>query len=208
MGFLHTAKSGWFPSCGLSQEPKHGPDTIYPVGVPLKKAMQWWWLVKTWKLTFNWSLLETSNAGRYRRSSQPTGYKINEDYSNDLMTPMSMICKESREFSFSALGKSYQNDYGNGEVVVSYTTNYTFSYYNTFWKDEKGLIWPEINVKGFFDVNQKGAPKVQAQLDPVAKFIVDGISIPIHVNWIPAWVNESMWKAVGPLEIYLNPVYF
>jgi hypothetical protein len=213
MSILHVKESGWFPFCGLSKEPENGPDTDYPVGVPLKKAMEWWWLVKYWKMNILFNLSETSNNNKYSTSYQPS--KINTfngfSYSeNTNQTTQTLVCAEMRDFYSEAIGGQVRNDSGedNGEYEQDYTLDVGFTFFSSFWIDKNKIVWPYIRVSGWLDSKQKGAEKVQQQLDPFVSFIIDGISIPVHVNWSPGWVGDSEWKATGITKIELQPVYF
>lgn len=46
---LHASYSGYFPFC-IVEDSNVGPETYYPVGLTIQKAMDLWWNIRSWQI--------------------------------------------------------------------------------------------------------------------------------------------------------------
>lgn len=205
---LHASKSGYFPFCLTNGvPPQTGKGTLYPISLPLTQYMSWWWKVKTWKLTGNSAAIETAtppDGDPLVNNWTTTGLIQDDNWTLSVESEKNLVCQGVRVIKSNADNGVGYNGYSTGTSPQAFTNTWTITFETHAYLDES-TIYPRMYVQGWFDTYSPGDPKVQAQLDPVSSFRIDGILIPTYINWFPQWAGYSNWSVSGTQSFDLTP---
>lgn len=204
---LHASGSGYFPFClTKGVPPETGKGTLYPISLSLTKYMSWWWKVKTWKLTGNSACIETATPPEgdpLVNNWSTTGLVQDENWTLSIPSEQNLVCEGVR-----IIRKDEDNGIGfNGNSIQlgSFTNDWTITFYTTVYISGT-TVYPQMYISGpWYNTLFAGHPKVQAQLDPLSTFTIDGVLIPTYINWFPDWVDYSNWSISGSQSFALNP---
>jgi hypothetical protein len=198
---LHASGSGYFPFClTKGTPPSTGKGTDYPISLSLTKYMSWWWKVKTWELTGSSACNETATPpGGQPLINNWTTTSLNQDtdWTGEIPSEENLVCQGDRNI----LNIGFN---GNSSNSGNFTNNWFVYFYSNVYIDGS-TVYPEMRVFGWYDSKLKGQAKVQAQLDPVSTFRIDGILIPTYINWFPSWTQYSNWSVTGSQSFDLKP---
>ena len=198
---LHASGSGYFPFClTKGVPPLTGKGTDYPISLSLTKYMSWWWKVKTWELTGSSACNETATPpGGQPLINNWTTTSLNQDtdWTGVIPSEENLVCQVDRNILNIGFTGISNNE-------VNFTNNWFVYFYSNVYIDGS-TVYPEMWVSGWYDSKIKGQTKVQAQLDPVSTFRIDGILIPTYINWFPNWAQYSNWSVTGSQSFDLKP---
>jgi len=205
---LHASGSGYFPFClTKGTPPSTGKGTNYPISLSLTKYMSWWWKVKTWTLTGSSACNETAVSEGLSNNWSTTSLVQEDSYTSSIPSEENLVCqdirviekKASNEFEQAGIGFN-----GNSIPLGSFTNLWSITFEDHAYIDGS-TIYPRMRVAGWYDTLSAGDSKVQAQLDPLSSFRIDGVTIPTYINWFPAWTIYSDWSITGSQSFDLNP---
>jgi len=208
---LHASGSGYFPFClTKGTPPETGRGTFYPISLPLEQYMSWWWKVKTWTLTGSSACIETANppdVDPLVNNWTTTGLVQDNSWTSSIPSEENLVCQSTRaikrvlEETIEGIGF---NGFSSGTFNQSFTNVWSITFEDHAYLDGS-TIYPRMNVSGWYDTISAGDSKVQAQLDPLSTFRIDGITIPTYINWVPAWVIYDDWAITGSQSFDLDP---
>ena len=167
--------------------------------------MSWWWRVKTWKLTGNSACIETAtppSGDPLINNWSTTGLVQDENWTLSIPSEENLVCEGVRiirKDEDSGIGFN-----GNSIQLGSFTNDWAITFEDSAYINGT-TIYPRMYVQGWFDTYSAGDVKVQAQLDPVSIFKIDGVTIPTYINWFPAWAGYSNWSISGSQSFELKP---
>lgn len=195
---LHASGSGYFPFClTKGTPPSTGKGTNYPISLSLTKYMSWWWKVRTWTLTGSSACNETADGGDLVNNWTTTSLNQDTDWTGGIPSEENLVCQGDRNI----LNIGFN---GNSSVVGNFTNNWFVYFYSNVYIDGS-TVYPEMRVEGWYDSKYEGDEKVQAQLDPVSTFRIDGILIPTYIKWFPNWTEYDDWSVTGSQSFDLKP---
>jgi len=197
---LHASKSGYFPFCLTNgTPPSTGRGTDYPISLPLEQYMSWWWQVKTWTLTGSSACNETATppeAEPLINNWTTTSLNQDTDWTGGISSEENLVCRGDR--NILNIGFNASNSSTNNWFVYFYSNAYI----------DGSTVYPQMRVSGWYDSKDAGDEKVQAQLDPVSTFTIDGILIPTYIYWFPAWTQYDDWSVTGSQSFDLDPATY
>jgi hypothetical protein len=200
---LHASGSGYFPFC-LTEgtPPETGRGTSYPISLPLEQYMSWWWKVKTWTLTGSSACNERAtppDAEELVNDWTTTGLNQDDSWTSSIPSEENLPCQSTRVISPIGF-----DGVSVGDLAGPFTNNWSVFFEANAYIDGS-TVYPEMNVAGWYDSLSAGDPKVQAQLDPVSTFRIDGVLIPTYINWFPTWTEYDDWSITGSQSFDLEP---
>jgi hypothetical protein len=201
---LHASDSGYFPFC-LTEgtPPETGRGTLYPISLSLTKYMSWWWKVKTWTLTGSSACNETATPpDEDPLVNNWTTIDLNQDteWTDGIPSEENLVCQGTRNILDIGFN-------GNSNPFGNFTNSWSITFEDHAYIDGS-TIYPRMYVSGWYDTYSSGDSKVQAQLDPLSTFRIDGVLIPTYINWFPSWTEYSNWSITGSQSFDLNPATY
>ena len=198
---LHASGSGYFPFClTKGTPPETGLGTYYPISLSLTKYMSWWWKVKTWNLTGSSACIETADSGNLVNSWSTSSLVQDYAWTFSIESEENLVCQSGGRIAVSGFNA---NSTVNGSPALS-TNSWFISFLNHAYIDGS-TIYPRMYISGWYNTLSPGAPKVQAQLDPLSTFRIDGVLIPTYIEWFPSWASLADWSITGSQSFDLNP---
>lgn len=203
MGKVLSAQgSGYFPFCltkGIP--PLTGKGSDYPISLPLAKYMSWWWKVKTWKLTGSSACIETADGGVVNNWST-TSLVQDDTYTSSITSEENLVCGGIRQIKNNTAG-------GIGFIATSIQLGTLTDLWSIIFEEyayiDGATIYPRMRSDGWYDTLIPGDPKVQAQLDPLSTFRIDGVTIPAYIRWFPSDTGFDDWSITGSQSFDLDP---
>jgi hypothetical protein len=205
---LHASGSGYFPFCLDKGEPEQsGIDTEYPISLPLKQYMSWWWRVKTWRVTGSSQGNQTATIDGYNRYSNSVTIDLLQDayWTNSIAAEQNLVCQSIRTLLFGFT--SFVNEDSGSGPFQYYSNNPSFITFFPSGYLNGNTIYPRIAIDGWYNT-YAGDIKVQEQVDPYSFLIIDGITIPCHIRWFPGWAYASNWSWSGSQSFQINPATY
>lgn len=211
---LHASDSGYFPFC-LTEgtPPETGRGTLYPISLSLTKYMSWWWKVKTWTLTGSSACNETAtppDADPLVNNWTTTGLVQDNNWTSSITSEENLVCQDIRVIKRiseeTAEGVGFDG-LSVGDIAGPFTNVWSITFEDHAYIDGS-TIYPRMYVSGWYDTYNPGDSKVQAQLDPLSTFRIDGVLIPTYINWFPNWTQYSNWSIIGSQSFDLNPATY
>jgi len=189
---------GYFTFCLTPGVPEQtGLGTDYPISLPLSKYMKWWWRVRTWEAT-------GSSVGNELVPSQNlsniwTTVSLDQDtkWSENISEEEDLVClNEERRIEGAFNVDGNQGSSTNPTTVIFYPEGYISG----------TTVYPKIRMSNvWYNTLAPGDSKVQAAVDPYSTMTIDGINMPIYVNWFPLWTVYGDWQWTGSQSYVLTP---
>ena len=202
---LHASGSGYFPFClTKGTPPSTGKGTNYPISLSLTKYMSWWWKVRTWTLTGSSACNETAVSEGLSNNWSTTGLVQEDSYTSSIPSEENLVCQDIRIIQKTSAGGVGFDGFSTGTFSGPFTNVWSITFEDHAYINGS-TIYPRMRIAGWYDTFSAGDPKVQAQLDPLSSFRIDGVTIPTYIKWFPSWTQYSDWSITGSQSFDLNP---
>jgi len=205
---LHASDSGYFPFClTKGVPPSTGLGTYYPISLSLTKYMSWWWKVRTWNLTGSSACIETATPPEgdpLVNNWTTTGLVQDDNWTSSIPSEENLVCQDIRIIQKTSAGGVGFDGFSTGTFSGPFTNVWSITFEDHAYINGS-TIYPRMRIAGWYDTLSPGASKVQAQLDPLSSFRIDGVTIPTYINWFPSWVVYDDWAITGSQSFDLNP---